>query len=373
MGYARVKIFGVNIQKLYKLLKKNNIEMKNIERTDHKTIFFDVKVIKLKKLFAILSNSCYNISVQNYYGLMRYLDFFKKRLGYICGTIIFVTALCLSNLFVSDIKIYGTNSISIVEILIVLNNHGLSIGSIISKYNTEEIESILSKEFDTISLCSVIKKGTQIVVNIKEKQTLDYNFDVSQQDIVAKSNGTILSLDVIQGTSNFKVGDSFSAGDVLVSGVFSDIHGNLVECTAKANITAKIFYETTETFYETQEVFVKTGKKIKNSSFKIWGLEFLKTNSKNTFEFYETETKETYLFKNNFVPIKMLSTIIYETQKKTIEQSFDEQKANIIERLKNETHLLLSKLETIDDEYEIITKIDGGYNIKYVVEITEQI
>ncbi len=372
MGKCRVKIHGVNISKLFKLLKKNNIEMFGIERTDYKTIFFTVKASKLKKLFAILKNSCYTISVEKYYGTIKYLQFFKKRFGYVIGAVVFASILILSNFFVSDVKVYGTKTISPAEILLTLEKSGLKKGAILSKFSTDEICAILDKNFENISLVSVIKKGTQVVINIKEKQTIDESFDVSKNDIIATKDGKILEINVVQGTANFKQGECFKAGDILVSGSFKDIHGNVVDCKAQASIKALISYETSQDYLESYTANVRTGKSITNSSFSIFGKEFLSSNKKVGFENYEVVKTEKMLFNNNFLPLKIISTTYFELEQKLVEQSFENDKISIIDNLKSKTHDLV-KDKKIENEYEKIEKIENGYNVKYIVEVVEEI
>ena len=130
---ARVKIYGVNISKLYKLLKKNNIAMLDICRENYKTIYFTVSSYNLKKLFALLDKSCYTITVVEYYGTKKAIEFFKVRFGYIIGLAVFIVLMIMSNLFVSDIKIYGNNKVSSNEIYACLSLSGIKKGSVINK------------------------------------------------------------------------------------------------------------------------------------------------------------------------------------------------------------------------------------------------
>lgn len=173
LGKAKIKIYGVNISKLYKILKSNNIEMENIERIDYKTIYFVVFATKIKKLFAILKDSCYTITVIEYYGLIKYFQFFKKKLGYVIGSVLFLMVLIVSNFFVSSIKIYGNSILSSQTIMDVLKQNGIEQGKLISNIDEESIENLLSNQFEDISLISVIKKGTSIIINIKEKQSIN--------------------------------------------------------------------------------------------------------------------------------------------------------------------------------------------------------
>lgn len=370
---CRVKIYGVNISKLYKILKTNNIEMKDILRQDYKTIFFTIKAGKLKKLFAVLKNLCYTITVVEYYGLAKLIQFFKKRFGYIIGTAIFIVVICFSNVFVSDIKIFGTKNIDPIDIMLLLNKSGIKKGTFLNKFSTEDISSLLSSQFEDISLVSVIKKGTTVIVNIKEKQTINDSIDIQSKDIIANKSGTILDIEVIQGTANFSEGDSFKAGDVLVKGGFYDIYNNFVECKAQANIKVKFNYEVEEAFLKEQEVVTRTGKIVKNSCLSIFGLDFLKSGKPVNFDSYEQEFTESYMFNNNFIPIKLKTTTFYETKKELIYQDFEENKAKIIKKLKQNARKLVQDESSITNQYEEIIKIDNGYKVKYVIEVIENI
>ena len=274
---ARVKIYGVNISKLYKLLKKNNIAMVDICRENYKTIYFTVGSHNLKKLFALLDKSCYTISVVEYYGIKKATEFFKIRFGYIIGLALFIVLIIMSNLFVSDIKIYGNNKVTLQEIYACLSQNGITKGSAITKCDNEKISTILTNSFDDISLVSVLKKGTNIVINIKEKQSVSDSEEANCDDIIAKFDGVVLELKVMQGTACIKVGDHFKKGDILIKGSFKDIDGNLVTCKAQGSVKAKLMLTSEIEFKNQMEVFVRTGKTITSSYYSLFGLDFLKT------------------------------------------------------------------------------------------------
>lgn len=171
---AKIKISGVNISRLYKLLKNKGINMVDICRQDYKTLLFSVKSSDVKKVFELTKNSSYKTEIVSYLGLKKFTEYLKKRFGYLIGVGIFLIVLVVSNLFVSDIKVYGLETINQTDIMLLLNQNGLYIGAKIYNQNTDEIGEILSSNFKQISLISVIKKGTCIIINIKEKQSLSF-------------------------------------------------------------------------------------------------------------------------------------------------------------------------------------------------------
>lgn len=370
---ARVKIYGVNISKLYKILKKNNIAMIDICRENYKTIYFTVTSHNLKKLFALLDKSCYTINVIEYYGTKKAIEFFKVRFGYIVGLVVFIVLIALSNMFVSEIKIYGNSKLSSQEICACLSQNGIKKGSIISRCNSDQIYSILTNNFDEISLVSVLKKGTNIVINIKEKQSIDLATDTNPHDIVADFDGTVLSLSVMQGTACVKVGDKFQKGDILIKGSFKDIDGNLVTCKAQGQVKAKLMLTSEIEFKSQAEVFVRTGKKISLSHYSLFGLQFLTQTKENTFENFETEETSEYVFNNNVLPLKLVKTTYYETQKQLVSQNFDDYKAKLQLEAKQNAKNLLEKTDEITNEFGDIVEIENGYKVKYTFEVIKEI
>ncbi len=367
---VRIEIHGVNIGKLYKILKKNQIPMFDICRQDYKTLLFTTYCSNQKKLIALLANSCYNINVVEYYGLKKSINFFKKRLGYIVGAFIFALMLTFSNFFVTDIKIYGNSSLSQKEITAFLKQNGVYNGAWINKVKPDQLSMSLSNKFDKISLVSVIKKGTSLIINIKEKQSLTKT-DQCFGDIIAQKNGTVLEISVMEGTAKVKVGDSFKVGDVLIMGSFNDIYGNPVSCNAQGQIKAKIEYTATLNFENVATKYKRTGKSITNCKYSLLGWTFKTTNHENKFEHFETQEYSITLFKNNFLPIKASYTKYFETKPVKVEQNFEKEKAHLQAKVKKQAQELVPKDVEIVDQFEEIVQTEWGYQLKYTIETIE--
>lgn len=369
---VRIEIHGVNIGKLYKLLKNEQIPMLDICRKDHKTLLFTTYCSNQKKLIALLKNSCYNINVVEYYGLKKSIIFFKKRLGYVIGAILFAFIIVFSNFFITDIKIYGNSSLSQKEITAFLKQKGVHYGTWINKVNPEQLSSSLSNEFEKISLVSVVKKGTSLIVNIKEKQSLTKT-DQIFGDIVAKNNGTVLEVSVMEGTAKIKAGDSFKVGDVLIKGSFNDIYGNPVSCNAQGQIKAKIEYTATINFENVATKYVRTGKSITNCKYSFLGWTFKNVNYENKFEHFETQEYSTVLFKNNFLPIKAHYTKFFETKPVKVEQNFEKEKILLQSKVKKQAQELVPKGVEIVEQFEEIVQTSWGFQLKYTIETIELI
>ena len=232
---------------------------------------------------------------------------------------------------------------------------------------------LLINSFDDISLVSVLKKGTSIIINIKEKQSVSDSEEAQLDDIVARFDGVVLELNVMQGTACVKVGDHFKKGDNIIKDSFKNIDGNLVTCKAQGSVKAKLSVTSEIDFKNEDEVFVRTGKTIKSSHYSLFGLDFLKQNRENTFENFETEQTEQFVFQNNLLPLKLVQTTYYETRKELVRQNFDDFKQKLQLEAKQNAKALLEKTDDIVNEFGEIVETEFGYKVKYTFEIVKEI
>ncbi|MGN1207887.1 MAG: sporulation protein YqfD [Christensenellales bacterium] len=328
----KLNILGVNLKRLIKNLYKNNIDIFDLEQTNHKELNITINAKDLKKITPMLKD--YTFCVTQCFGLSRFKNVLAKRIGLCLVAVLFFVALFFNSNFLSKIYVFGINQIDENEITEFLGQKGIANGTFFENLDTEKLETELESRFSEISLCSVMKKGTNLIINIKEK-IIATDF-VGSSDIVAKESGKILELNVVQGTSRFRVGDSVKKGDVLIAGFFESGE-NKVPCKAIGNIKMQVWYSTSVNFVEEEKVFQRTGNFVENSYYEIFGKR-MKMKVKNvSFANFEKETKTEYLFKNLLVPIKIYKEIYYEIEENLIKNDFSLQKDAIIDTIIKQT------------------------------------
>ena len=364
-----VKLSGVNLNRIYKECLNKNITMYNINRVDYKNIVFDIEKSKVKQVKEIAKNQNYEFFVMSQYGLAKLFCFLTKRIGIIVGVAIFLLTTIFSSFFVWNIKIYGNDRVEANQILSVLKNNGIKTGAIFLNGDYEKIEKQLLDNIQDLSLCSIIKKGSVVIVNVKEKVFWEELIDSSQSDIVATQNMTINSISVVQGTALKKVGDSVKAGETIVAGYFVDANGIKQECKANAKIDATLWYSQTETYPKVKEVFERTGKKIVNSNLSLFGTIFPVKTAQNTFEYYEIEQKNNAVFNNNFLPFYLSTTTYYETTKQLITQNFEQDKQSVLNRLQKEVIDSVPTEFTISKTFDTITETDKAFVVTYYAQV----
>lgn len=365
---VRVKLVGLNILKLYKKLRDNKIGLSNIFREKYNTVFFDVNIFKLKKLKSVLTNLNYELSVDKYYGFCKWFFFLKMRLGIIFGCAIFLFVVLFSNCFVWNIKIYGIDRIKRDEVLSVLNSCGVKNGVFSSSFNLNELEDALLNNLQNISLVSVMKKGSTIIVNVKEKLYVE-QLDNNNSNIIANYSGVITKLNVVQGTTSFKVGDIVKIGEIIVGGFYYDVSHNKVSCKANAEVTVKTWFSQSELYYKKIKINQKTGNFVRSSELKLFNQILHINNTSHNYKRYDTIVTEKYLFKNNILPIKLITTTIYETNEVVVEQDFEKDKSTLLKEVKQKAKNKIPSNLVVLKEFELIEELEDYFVVSAYYEI----
>jgi len=362
---VRIKLEGVNIKRLVKNIIKNDIEIYDFTQINYKNIEFTIKSKKLKLLKPLLNDYRYNII--NYYGLSYLKKFTYLHLGLVIGLILFFSSLFLNFNYLSKIVINGTERIDNNKIISFLSQKDIKSNSFFTSVDAEKLETELENHFSDISFISVIKKGTNIIINIKEKLYADEILET--QNIIAKCDGQITKLDIKQGSSRVKVGDSVKAGDILVEGIMIN-DGVSVNCKAIAEITMKVWYKDSYSFENETVERVRTGKYIENSYYKIFNKTQPIKVKEISFKKYDMQVKERYLFENNLLPIRIYKEKFYEIQENVKKNDFSLQKDAIIEVVtKNALNKVPVSIDILNQKIDISDTETGKIITCYVETI----
>ena len=363
------EIKGVNLNRIFSDCKKENIELFNINRKDFKNMEFDVGFHDKNRFQKIAKERNIKFCISSKSGFEKLKNEFFLHFGMVFGIFLFVFLNIFCNLFIWDIKVYGNSRVSTDEILAVLKEHNIEKSKIKNTEKICSIEKILENQIEDISLCSVIVKGTTIVVNIKEKLFVDEMNDIDEgNDIVAPQNLTITELVVVNGTAQKKVGDSVKKGEVIVSGFVLKENGEKVFCKANASIKAKTWHSASQIYKKQKTVATRTGNTSKTSFLSLFGMKFDVKCSKNQFDSFEIETSETML-SNNFLPIKMTTITFFETTLSVIEQNFEKGKEIVLQQTQKLAGGQVKDGEQITNIFDVITENEDEYIITSYVEI----
>ena len=361
-----VKLEGLNLDRLLDKIRLENIPIYNVKRNSYKELIFSIDMKNYQKLFALPEMKQYTVETKAEKGIPKLKKRFVARLGLFIGTLVAVALIVVSQMFTFDIQITGLEEISEEEIVAVLKESGVKIGGI-NKSKVEDLEKSLMSNVDKISMVSVSKQGTTILVNVKEKTLLD----VSYTPIYADTNMIISSIVVYGGTAMVKEGDVVKAGDMLVD-CYVTINGERVECEPRAEIYADVWVTGRVTFSEHEEKLQRTGKKQVIRNYEIFSKQLFSNNKGIKFEKYEVEESEKFIFNGWFLPLKSKQKVYYELESVTIDREFEPEREKMLAESRVLAYNQIGN-ETVIEESGNVSKIGDIYYIQTFLKLNKRV
>lgn len=359
---------GLNFDRLFEKFKELNVKIFNVERPNYKVCefgvgFFDYLKIKKQNL---LKN--YKVQIKKTFNFGFIANNFLKNIGLYLGIIVsIIFCFAISNVTLK-IDVQGLEKLNKEELIAQLEQINVKTNKVNSISN-EEIEQFLKQNNNQISLVSVIKKGTNLIINVKEK--VDVSIDISP--ICAGYNMLIENIVVSQGVAKVKKGDIVKKGDVLVDPQIVFTNGQKTELEPIAKIDAKVWIIGSIEFNEEEIIYQKTGKKIVNSTYEWCGTKIFSNTSQVKFENYEKKVYNDYVFNNMFLPIKLNKTIYYETQPVIVKDNFEDNRVVLTEKSKVIAYSKLPNGVKVENENTIISNVGKTYYVTTYLQINLKI
>ena len=175
LSFVEIEVNGLNIEKFLNLLNKEGVFVSFVNKIEFNNFCIKIPYRDYKKFLEITGKLCYNISVKKITGFKKYLNFFKSRIALTIGIIVVAILTPFINLFLFQFNISGNKSITKLQICKVLNENNISVWWLKQKINKKDVEKLLLREFENISLVSCSMIGNSLLINIKEKIIIDKN------------------------------------------------------------------------------------------------------------------------------------------------------------------------------------------------------
>lgn len=173
MIFKEEKIFysvqGLNFYKFLKEIKKNNIEVFELNYNDYNHFSVGVKIKDKNSFIKIAKNLNYKLEIIKRTKLIDKLNLIKNNLIMTFCVVSICIGLFISSKFVFKIEVFGLENVPLENIITVLNNNGFGAFKRKTQYNLEKIEIILKENINEISLASSVIIGNTLIVNVKEK------------------------------------------------------------------------------------------------------------------------------------------------------------------------------------------------------------
>ena len=321
IGYLRIEVDGVFVERFINICKARQILLWNIKLKEEIKLYANIGIKDYKKIREIAKKTNTKVIIKKKKGVPFIINKYKKRKALVTIlAIVILVNIVLSN-FIWNITITGNTNISTDEIIEELKQEGLEIGTLKNNINLNMVINNLRLKNDDIAWVGINIKGTNARIKIKERNKAPAIIDDSDYcNIVSDKDGLIIKIDVQNGTAVVKPGDIVKKGDLLVNGYLEGKYTGIRYVHAISNIRAKVWYSKKEKKYFKQQILTDTGKTEKKYALKInnFKINFYKTLSK--FENYDTicESKKMKIFSNFYLPIEIIKMTNKEKKEESI-------------------------------------------------------
>jgi similar to stage IV sporulation protein len=355
LGTLRVSIRGSGCERFLNLVHGEKFNIFDVCRDDDGCVTFGIDRKNFRRLRPLVRKSHVKIHIQKKLGLPQRTRNYRHRFGLILGVIIIVVSLYISSLFIWDVQVSGCESISEQEVLTVLSENGFTAGGLKRKYNIREIENNFLKHNDKISWISINIKGTTAFVEVREKSEKPELIDASEPcSIYAARDGVIASVSDYMGYSLVKPGDTVTAGDLIVTGDYTDKYGTQYKLHSYAKVMAYTTHTKTVTVPLKASEHVRTGNFKNKYSLKLIRFSVpLYFNGKILYNNYDVTKSEKFLrLTDNFVlPISICKTTYTEIENFEYTKSKETALYDAYEQLRDFEYNLVG-IRVLDREYE---------------------
>lgn len=259
-GCVRLRITGESKERFLNMCRMKKIKMWNLKqeagkRDELKTssIVMCMGAKDLVECKSAIHKSGVKVDILEKKGLPFFLLHLKKRVVFAAGVLFCMLFLIVMMQKIWCIQIEGNRKVTTREMVTFLEENDIGIGCVISKIPYEELEFKIRDRFPDITWVSVVRKGTTLIVRIKENEF--YNqmsvYD-DHMDLIADYDGEIRSMVVRQGVPLVRVGDTVAKGDILIQGAVPVLDENARICKYQyCHAQADILIRTTIQYSET--------------------------------------------------------------------------------------------------------------------------
>lgn len=251
---------------------REKIPLRDIRKTSDSTVeltvFYtdtDTVLLEAEKVYA-------KAEIIKVKGILPFMNKYKKRFGIYAGLVVASAIISFSQHTIFEVRVKGNTYIPENEIKEAVSMFGIAEGKLKKTKNLEKIYNEILINDSRISWISVNYDGMIANIEIDETQIIPEKLDRNRNiNIVAKCDGIVKRIDVLDGGREVSVGDTVVKGELLISSFADTRKGLTVMKGARGSVWAL-----TEHIYQ---VFVPenntyksyTGKQKENKSIMILG------------------------------------------------------------------------------------------------------
>lgn len=307
---------------------------------------------------------------------------YRKRAGLAAGFLLaFMMLVYLSNT-VMVIEIYGNENVTDNQVISLLNDSGIHIGTFVPNVDLREAERKIVSSSDEIAWIGIRSSGSRIQAEIREMDVPPDMVSASVPcNVISSKDAQIVEIrNVNMGMLVPMLYDGVKKGELLISGTVEDGKGGVYYAHAMGEIIGRYNEKVTFVQAYTDEHFDYDGR-ITKKTFSFFGLKLPLYMERNDFEQYEYDETTTYLKLFNMqLPIGIIYSEYIPYRINTVEYTSEQAKAILEDKIKLYEYNFFDKEDVAIVDREVLFSEENDKMtavIKYTLEgnigITQEI
>lgn len=325
-GYLLIRVCGNAPERFINLCSNHQIFLWDIQIHEE---FYTMKIglSDFYRIKGFTRKTGTRVVVTERFGLPFLSVGMKKRKVFLIGIVISLGFWLLMSAHIWTIQITGNYYITEDVFMDFLTENGIVHGMMKSKVPVEELEKAIRNRFPIVTWTSVKVDGSKLFIQIKENELLKEKDQTEEQvkengkgfDLVAQTDGTIVSIVTRSGVPLVQEGQEVKKGDALVQGAIPILsEDGTVRRYEFCEADADIMLECHKTYVEEIPLFYReknySGREKKRSFLEIGAHRFRFDVFGIPYEEYDRleQKKEVILFHTFHLPIYYGSETIRE-------------------------------------------------------------
>lgn len=199
---------------------------------------------------------------------------FDSRRGLLVGFVVFVLFVYGMSRFVWRIEVAGNETVTEFAVLQTLEELGIRPGTWSSSIDIRNCERRILLMIPNLSWAAINLQGSSLRVELSERVPPPVTMAPDAPcNIVASEAGQITALNVYEGQALVAIGDTVLPGDIVVSGIMEDSHGQNLIRHARADVIAETAQELEVAVPLAQIHYTETGKTTRRRYLELLGLD----------------------------------------------------------------------------------------------------
>jgi len=217
-GYVIIKINGEYGERLLNQAALKNIFLWDVRRFNDDNLTAKISVKDFFKIAPLAKKTRCRIRIVQRVGLYFLIYKLKNRKIFFLGAFLFIMAIYILSSFIWNMDVKCENNTLKSEVLNDLRRWGLKEGTFKYRVDKEYYIDKIMAEYNNVAWAEMEIKGSNLVVELVEKQLAPELEENMPCDIIASKDGIIEEIIPLRGEAVVEPGQTVSEGDVLITG-----------------------------------------------------------------------------------------------------------------------------------------------------------